>query len=411
MDVIRELCSFESRFAGTDAERRAANRLAERLRDGGRRAEVVPIHVHPQFALVHAAHCLLGFAGSLLAVVSPPAGFAVVLATAVSMYLDLNARRYLLRRLFFQRASQNVISPGPSPGAPARLFLCANYDAPRAGALFAPGVTAWLTRIGRVLRAPAGPFRPLFWSLAVLLPILGLRMAGIDSGAISVMQLIPTLILLMGAFLLVDVQLSAVVPAANGNASGVATALSLAGELDASPPENLDVSVLLTGGDECLMEGMRAFAHTQAGQLDRTATYFLILDSVGRGDVRYVTSEGLAVSFAMDRRLVELCGAIATADRERDGSFAAEPLARGFAGDAVPLRLARFPATTITTLEPRAPLPAHHHRPEDVPERIDRASLDRAHGFALALVRALDRDLGRRLGASAEKLRPSGISG
>ena len=36
------------------------------------------------------------------------------------MYLDLNGRFYLLRRLFFRRASQNVVSPGAEPEAPAR---------------------------------------------------------------------------------------------------------------------------------------------------------------------------------------------------------------------------------------------------------------------------------------------------
>jgi hypothetical protein len=396
MDVIRELCSFENRLAGTDAERRAANWLAKRLRDGGRRAEIQSTYVHPQAALVHAGHCLLGIAGSLLAIDSAPIGFAIVLVTAISMYLDLNARHYLLRRLFFRRASQNVVSPGLSRDAPARVVLCAHYDAARTGAFFRPGTIARFMGIARLLPVPFGPTRLLFWSLAILLPILGARMAGIDSSLISVLQLIPTLILLVGAFLLVDVQLSGVVPAANDNASGVATALSLADELDANPPENLDVAVLLTGGEECLMEGMRAFTRAHHKQLDRKTTYFLNLDSVGRGDVRYVTSEGLAVSFAMDRRLVELCSAIATADREHDGRFAAEPLAWGFAGDGLPVRLAKFPATTITTLEPGALVPANYHRPEDVPERIEGAALDRAHGFALELVRALDRDVGRR---------------
>ena len=75
MEIIRELCSFEGRLAGTDAERRAANRLAERLRELGRRAEVEPTYVHPQSALVHAAHCLLGFAGSLVAIAVPALGF------------------------------------------------------------------------------------------------------------------------------------------------------------------------------------------------------------------------------------------------------------------------------------------------------------------------------------------------
>src|ERR687896_747574 len=46
MEIVRELCSFERRLTDTDAERRAANRLAERLRELGRTPEVEPIHVH-----------------------------------------------------------------------------------------------------------------------------------------------------------------------------------------------------------------------------------------------------------------------------------------------------------------------------------------------------------------------------
>ena len=100
MEVIDELCSFQGRRAGTDAERRAANWLAKRVRDGGRRVVVEPIYVHPQYGLVQALHCALGFAGSLVAILAPPVGFAMVLVAALSMYLDLNGRFYLARRLF-----------------------------------------------------------------------------------------------------------------------------------------------------------------------------------------------------------------------------------------------------------------------------------------------------------------------
>src|SRR5919106_4025401 len=120
MEIIRGLCSFEGRLAGTDAERRAANWLAERLRAQGRRAEIEPTYVHPQIGLILAAHCALGFGGSLLAIAEPVAGFAIVLVTAASLYLDLNTRFYLLRRLLFRRASQNVFSAGGGPAAPAR---------------------------------------------------------------------------------------------------------------------------------------------------------------------------------------------------------------------------------------------------------------------------------------------------
>jgi Zn-dependent M28 family amino/carboxypeptidase len=221
-------------------------------------------------------------------------------------------------------------------------------------------------------------------------------MAGVDSGLISLLQLVPTLILLIGVFILADIELSEVVPGANDNASGVATALSLAEELDREKPENLDVWLLLTGGEECQMEGMRAFVRAHRKSIDRERTYFLVLDSVGSGTVRYETGEGLAVTYDMDKRLVELCDAVATADRENGDRFGAQPLRHAFATDALPARIAKLRSTAITCLDDGSLLPANYHRPEDVPQRIDREALDRAHDFTLELVRALDRDAGRR---------------
>jgi hypothetical protein len=396
MEVIRELCSFEGRRAGTDAERRAANWLAKRLRETGRRTDVEPTYVHPQYGLVHAVHCALGFAGSLVAILQPAAGFALVLVAAVSMYLDLNGRFYLVRRLFFRRASQNVVARGKSPDAPARVFITAHYDAARTGAAFQPRRVARASRLSKRLPVPIAPFRVLFWSLAILLPILGLRMAGVDSDLVSLLQLVPTLTLLLGVFLLADIELSDVVPGANDNASGVATALSLAGQLDADPPENLDVWILLTGGEECQMEGMRSFVRSHRKSIDRESNYFIVLDALGAGTVRYETGEGLAVTYDLDRRLAELCTAVAEADRENGNRFAARPWRSGFATDALPARIAKLRATAITCLADGSILPAHYHRPDDVPKRIDRKALDRAHDFALELIRALDRDVGRR---------------
>jgi hypothetical protein len=396
MEVIRKLCSFEGRRGGTDAERRAANWLAKRLRENGRRVAVEPTYVHPQYGLVHALHCTLGFAGSLVAIVQPAVGFAVVLAAAVSMYLDLNGRFYLARRLFFRRASQNVVARGKRPHAPARLFICAHYDAARTGALFRPKRVARASRLAGRLPFPIAPMRVLFWSLALLLPILGARMAGIDSNLISLLQLLPTLILLLGVFMLTDIELSDVAPGANDNASGVATALALAEELDSEQPENLDVWVVLTGAEESQMEGMRSFVRSHRKSLDSEGAYFIVLDAVGAGGVRYEVGEGLAVTYDLDRRLVQLCDAIAAADREDGDRFAAAPLRHGFASDALPARLAKLRAITITCLDEGSILPANYRRPEDVPKRIDKRALDRAHDFTLALVRALDRDVGRR---------------
>ena len=394
MEVVEELCSFEGRLAGTDAERRAANRLAERLRESGRRVDLEPTYVHPQYGLVHALHCALGVAGSLAAVAVPALGFGLVLAAATSMYLDLNYRLYLVRRLFFRRASQNVVSPGKRPGLPARVVLTAHVDAARTGAVFASKRARRSARLAARF-AWIGPFRLIFWSLALLLPALGARMAGIDSELLALAQLPPTLLLLISAFALVDIELSAVVPGANDNASGVATVLALAGELDSQPPQHLDVWVVLPGAEECLQEGMRSFVRSHRKSLADRPTYFINLDTVGHGDVRFHTAGGWAITYPADRRMVELASAIAAADAEDAEAYRATPLATGLAGDEMPPRLAGFPSIAIACTDEDGYVPGYH-LPTDTPDRIEPDALERAHGFALELVRQLDRDAGRR---------------
>lgn len=401
LETIRELCSFERRLPGTDAERRAANAMAKQLRSMGRRVEIEAAYVHPQLPLIYAAHCALAFAGSLAAVEVPVIGFAVVLVAATSFYFDLNTRFHLLRSLFFRRASQNVVSRGSNPEAAARLLLVAHVDAARTGLIFQPKQVARAKRLSDFLPFPHT--RLLFWSVAVLLPMLGARMAGVESDLVSALQLPPTLILLVSMFLLVDWQLSDPVPGANDNASGVAVALSIASKLDAEPTRDLDVWILLTGGEECGLEGMRSFIRAHRKDIDPVKTFVVAIDSVGAGDVRWVASEGMTVSFEMDPRLLELCEAVAEADRAGANRFRASPVRHGFATDALAARARGLRATAVTCLEPGALLPARYHTAADTPEAIDQKALDRAEGFTLDLIRALDRDVGRaRTRASRE---------
>ncbi|HEY8466271.1 MAG TPA: M28 family peptidase [Solirubrobacterales bacterium] len=387
---VEALCGFEGRRPGTDAERRAANHLARRLRELGWRADVEATYVHPQAALIWAAHCALGFAASVIALPLPPVGFALALVAAASLYLDLNTRLYLLRTLFFRRGSQNVVARGRSREAPARLLIVAHYDVARTGQLFFGRSLERATRATRLFGFD--PPRIPFWSLALLVPILGARVAGLDSAAIGAIQVLPTLALLVAGFALLDIEYSPASPGANDNASGVAVALALASELRANPPANLDPWVVLTGGGESPMEGMRAFLRAHRDELDRRRTFVIALDAVGRGELRYVASEGLAVAYPADARLLELAQAVA-----ETGDVPAAPERSGFAGEALAARVRGLRALELTAAEPGDALPSHYHLPTDTPEHIDPDALTRARDFALALVRALDRDVGREL--------------
>jgi Peptidase family M28 len=399
MELIRELCSFEGRGPGTDAERRAANMLAGRLRRMGRRAEIEPTFVHPQYAAVHLIHAAVAIAGSVLATVQPAAGFALVLAAAASTYLDLNTRRYLVRSLLFRRASQNVVSPGSTPEAPVRLILSAHYDAARTGWVFS-------RRMGQAEHSPGrdersggrptfGPFRIFFWAgVAPLLPIIALRMAGIDAAWLGALQSVPTILLIVAAFLLIDIALSDTVPGAYDNASGVAAVLSAAEDLAAEPPANLELWVVLPGSEESMCEGMRSFTRVHRKQLDPKRTYFVNVDSVSHGALNYEVSEGAVISLPLDRELIELCEALAGSGREESNGLAAEPLRYSLLDDALPPRIAGMKAITIRTTDGGEPAPWYHTH-DDTPERVDPNVLDRATKFVVALARLLDRQAGR----------------
>jgi Zn-dependent M28 family amino/carboxypeptidase len=230
--------------------------------------------------------------------------------------------------------------------------------------------------------------------MAPLIPILGARMAGVEANWISLIQLVPTVLLVLAVVLYLDIALSDVVPGAYDNASGVAAVLSAAATLDEDPPANLDVWVLLTGAEECHAEGMRSFIRAHRKELDRPSTLFINVDSVSAGTIHYQLSEGAIVSQAMDRRLVELCAAIADADREGKNRYQARTLRSSFHTDALPPTTFGFRAISISTLVDGV-VPDWYHTIQDTPDRVDAEALSRATEFTVDLVRALDRDVAR----------------
>jgi hypothetical protein len=372
--------------------------LAARLRRIGRSSQIEPFFAHPEYAIVHLIHAALGVAGSIIATVQPAVGFTLVFFAAISTYLDLNTRLYLVRSLLFRRVSQNVVSPGARPDAPARLVLMAHYDAARTGYIFSKA-SKRIRRLPERVRLGFGPFRIFFWfGLAPLLPILGARMAGLDPTWLNAVQAIPTIVLIVAGFLLVDIALSDIVPGAYDNASGVAAVLSAAEELSANPPDNLDVWVVLAGSEESFCEGSRAFVRGRRKEFDRATTAFVNVDSVSYGQVAYEISQGPVISLPHDAQLIELCEALATSGAADGG---ARSIRHPLLDDALPARVRRMRAITLRTTDPNGNLAPWYHTHDDTPERVDSEALTGATDFIIALARLIDRDAGRRASADS----------
>jgi uncharacterized membrane protein YhaH (DUF805 family) len=372
---IEDLVAFEGRGPGTDAERRAAVHLERRLRDLGREAESEPTSVHPNYPLAHALHALIAIVGSVLSVTVPLAGAGLVLFAALSAFGDLTGSFYIVRRLTGRRASQNVTSveDGDKPGV---VILMAHYDAARSGALFTPRAVERRATLGKLLRRGLGPFEPFFWALLVVLACSVLRLVGIDGTAFTVVQFIPTVVLIAFVPLFVDIALSGVATGANHNASGVATVLRLA-ERYGGRLENFDLWVMLPGADSGLLLGSRAWMRRHRSEIDAERTIFVNVQAAGTGTPRWIEKEGPAVAMRYHPTLVELCEGIG----EGRGIVSRE------ATSALAARTAGFPAITITA----------RNALDYAPERVDPDALEGIYEFCGALLERLDESVGSEL--------------
>ena len=351
--------------AGTDAERRAAVHLRGRLASLGRDADLQPISVRPRFGLTHAIHAFVAIVGSVAAAGSPVLGTALVGAAAASTFLDVAGLLHLARRITGKRASQNVESLEDG-GKPGTLILVAGYDAPRRSAAF--------ERAQRVLR---DPWLAMLLAMLVILACCVLRTVGIENQALTGVQFVPTvlLILLTPAFL--DIELAE--PSADGPREGaVTTALRLSDELEL---EHFDVWVVLTGAEKPFALGMGGWMRRRRKQLNREATVVLHVDAVGDGSVRYTRRVGPLAPLRCHRDLVRLCGEIAEDDSDGDVYAARSRVDRRPTNAAAAIARG-LPAISVGCEGGAGP---------------SAEALERAYGFCAELARRLDAEVGPAL--------------
>lgn len=370
---IEDLVAFEGRYAGTDAERRAARHLVTRLEAMGRDAHTEPMRVRPAYAFTHMLHAALAVVASVLSVYVPLGGAALALLVAASAFGDLTGSFFLVRFLTGPRASQNVVSD-EDEGKPGRLILAAHYDAAKTGLVF--NQRSARRRIGMVV---------YFWSLVAVVVFAMLRLLGIEGTFVTVLQFIPTVLLIAAVPLFADVALSRVVPGANDNASGVATVLRLA-ERFGGKLEHFDVAVVFTGAGEGFALGMRNWIKRNQNELDAELTAVIAVDMAGYGTPHYATKEGFVVASRFHPTLIELAENI-------EGS---EPYVSRSLSDAYQARAAGLPAIRVSSL-PGSGAPPHYHLPTDTPDKLDPEALNRTYEFCCELVERIDAEIGPRL--------------
>ena len=365
--VIRELASYE-RGSASPGERRAADWLADELREAGcRDVRVEEERAHGGYwwplGLLNAASALAAFLGRL------PAALVGAFASA-AVYDDVSGGKlWFRRRALPNRPTYNVIAELGDPHAARTVVFIAHHDAAHSGLVFHPALPRIGMRLAPKLHERANQSIPIIYGVFLgpvqlaLWGLLGRRWLKWNG-----------LVYAIGATAaMANIGASRVVPGANDNLSSVGALVALGHELAERPPADARVILLSTGSEEGFMEGMQAFGRRHFPELDRTATEFVCLECVGSPHLCVVEAEGMLRM----RHYPE-------ASREalaRAGAEAGVTLTRGLrtvaATDGLIALRAGYPTCTLGGVD-ETKFPAEYHWESDVPDNLDWSSIEDA---------------------------------
>jgi hypothetical protein len=382
LDLMAELDAIVDlgrRGPGSDAERRTAQHLQQRLEGLGRTAETEQLPIYPAWPLAYALLAVAAVGASVLAVYVPLAGAALALAAALLTFVDAGLLVPTVRRLLGRRASQNVVSWGDThkPGA---IFLVAHYDAGRAGLAHSDRAARLRAVISGLLRRPIGPLRLVFWAELGVLACALARLAGLDGTALTAVQFVPTIALIVAIALLTDIALAGTRAGENDNASGTVLVLRLAERLGAGL-EHFGLHIVFTGAGKANAAGIRSFI--ERNDLFHDSTVFLNVDRVGSGAVRYTRRDGALVTLKTHPQLLSLCEGI------DDNAL---PIVNRATSDGSAATAHGFAAITVTCRD----------RLDYASGRVDEAALERAEAFLVELIERLDAEVGPSIAAPVE---------
>ncbi len=144
-----------------------------------------------------------------------------------------------------------------------------------------------------------------------------------------------------------------------------------------------------TGSSETWLSGIHHLVNSH--RLDRATTYFLDMDSVGAGRLRYTTGEGLMHVFRSSPKMLGVAESLAS-------EFDATPhRRRGLPGDGLLPRIHGYRSLGLMGVESAPPAEMRLVDTDEPPAaprcdtlyHVDVASIPKAAGFAEAILRRL----------------------
>jgi len=396
MKEIETMAAIPMRGPTKPGEREAAEYLSRRMKEIGLETSVDSYRVSPHYYWVYFTHTALAILAGVATIWTRPAWIpwlmaAVLAFITVSFWGDLTTRFHLIRNVIPRYPSQNVIGVIPNEKATRRIIVSAHIDAAKVGELvFNPDLDEAVAKFYKEkFDSTPNVMMPILATMVGLVVAVVVRaIAGTGTAmwiVTWIIQGICTLGLLVAAVSFFDIGIGKYVPGACDNLSGIAGCMSICEEVLSAPLENSELTFAAFGCEEAIMMGAVQYMKMHGHELDKENTYFINLESIGYGTVRYGTSEGFVRVRPYAEELVSIArglkesgefGEIGTYD-VRLGTDAMVPLVRG------------FKAISILGFNENNFVP-NYHTPQDTPENMDIRVTERARDLALRMIRELD---------------------
>jgi hypothetical protein len=289
-----------------------AHHVAERLEEFG----IAHILLHFRTVRGTATLYLAPFLGILVSIGAawfyPLAG--LIGATAFALLALLEAtNRPIVSRIFRLDSSQNVV--GLIPHQPPegvngdnplrRVVLITPIDSPRLG---------WLDSASMQRMIRGLTIVTLF--CIMLIPLLLAVWLFLDDAVWLILAVVAGVVIFLALVFVMQRDLAGrAVSGRNTNSSGIAAALTIADELRRHPPQAIETLLVFTGASQAGSVGMTNFL--TENQFNPETTYFLSLQSVGRGPICFTRAEGPILPLQSSPGLVHIAGDIALSHPQR----------------------------------------------------------------------------------------------
>jgi hypothetical protein len=311
-EIERVIQMCQPRGPGSDEERQMASFVAGRLERLG-----VP-HTQIDFRTVRgtATLYLVPFLGILVSIGLawwyPLAG--LIGATVFALITVLEAtNRPVVSRIFRLDKSQNVLGliphqppPGFEDADPLRqVVLVAPLDSPRLG---------WLD--SRSMRNSILGLTLMVLLCVMAIPLMIAAWLFLEEEMLLFLAAVPAFFVFLTLIFIMQRDLAGkAVPGRNSNGSGIAATLAIAEDLMRNPPVGVETLLVFSGASQSDSAGMRNFL--SENEFNPETTYFISVDSVGRGPVCFTRAEGTLFSLQSSPGMVHIAGEIALSHPDR----------------------------------------------------------------------------------------------